>query len=252
MCSFRLNMGLEITKRIHTCHSIWLFSDQDSSNSRFNQSILNQQESVSWRISLLYSWLIIKINFGNNNQRMIINRLTFSKIIQINFRYHFSINFGSFVIWISFKQIKFKGQRSFHFWGQRSYLSDSIGLFKTLARDTADQFTKLKRLQHIMRWNVSLDFEECSEFSLYKINDRVSNEDSNFYCLLNELWIQSKSVYLCIRQYSYHFLIKIIIYINILTLSGKEHTHYLYINWIFSLKRQREFSLKQSNFSGSK
>ena len=90
-----------------------------------------------------------------------------------------------------------------------------------------------------MRWNVSLDFEECSEFSLYKINDRVSNEDSNFYCLLNELWIQSKSVYLCVRHYSYHLLINnhYICISNILTLSGKEHTHHLYINQILLSQR---------------
>ena len=79
-----------------------------------------------------------------------------------------------------------------------------------------------------MRWNVSLDFEECSEFSLYKINDRVSNEDSNFYCLLNELWIQSKSVYLCIRQYSYHFLIKIIIYQYSHFIWKRTHTLFIY------------------------
>ena len=97
-----------------------------------------------------------------------------------------------------------------------------------------------------MRWNVSLDFEECSEFSLYKINDRVSNEDSNFYCLLNELWIQSKSVYLCIRQYSYHFLIKIIIYISIFSLYLEKNTHIIYISIEFSPSKGRGSSHSNS------
>ena len=70
----------------------------------------------------------------------------------------------SYQLRVILSKLNSKGQRSFHFGGQRSYLSDLIGLFNTLARDTAGQFTQLKRLQHIRGENVFLDFEECSEF----------------------------------------------------------------------------------------